>query len=78
MLPPHLHEFTDTELYESYGIGAIKNLWLLTCLVPIARTVNAMAQIGKSTQPQLLKSPKKNIGSLIGAATTRHSLSEAH
>ena len=38
MLPPHLRKFT--ELYESYGLGAVKNLWLLTCLVPIARTVN--------------------------------------
>jgi hypothetical protein len=38
MLPPHLHKFT--ELYENYGMGAVKNLWLLTCLIPIARTVN--------------------------------------
>jgi hypothetical protein len=38
MLPPHLRKFT--ELYESYGLGAVKNLWLLTCLVPLARTVN--------------------------------------
>ena len=38
MLPPHLRKFT--ELYESYGLEAVKNFWLLTCLVPLARTVN--------------------------------------
>jgi DDE family transposase len=38
MLPPHLHKFT--ELYDCYGLGAVKNLWLLTCLIPLARTVN--------------------------------------
>ena len=38
MLPPHLRKFT--ELYESYGLGAVKNVWLLTCLIPLARTVN--------------------------------------
>ena len=29
---PHLRKFS--ELYESYGLGAIKNDWLLTCLLP--------------------------------------------
>lgn len=38
MLPPHLRKFSD--LYDSYGLGAVKNIWLLTCLLPIARTVN--------------------------------------
>ena len=38
MLPPHLRKFAD--FYDSYGLGAVKNLWLLTCLLPIARTVN--------------------------------------
>lgn len=38
MLPPHLRKFS--ELYEFYGLGAVKNFWLLACLVPIARTVN--------------------------------------
>lgn len=38
MLPPHLRKFSD--LYDSYGLGAVKNTWLLTCLLPIARTVN--------------------------------------
>ena len=38
MLPPHLRKFT--ELFECYGLGAVKNLWLLTSLVPLARTVN--------------------------------------
>ena len=38
MLPQHLRKFSD--LYEKYGLGAVKNLWLLTCLLPIARTVN--------------------------------------
>ena len=38
MLPPHLRKFRD--LYDSYGLGAVKNIWLLTCLLPIARTVN--------------------------------------
>jgi len=38
MLPPHLRKFS--ELYDSYGLGAVKNVWLLTCLLPLARTVN--------------------------------------
>ena len=38
MLPPHLRKFAD--FYEKYGLGAVKNLWLLTCLIPVARTVN--------------------------------------
>lgn len=38
MLPPHLRKFA--EFYENYGLGAVKNLWLLTCLLPIVRTVN--------------------------------------
>lgn len=38
MLPPHLRKFAD--FYENYGLGAVKNLWLLTCLLPVARTVN--------------------------------------
>jgi len=38
MLPPHLRKFSA--LYETYGLGAVKNVWLLTCLLPLARTVN--------------------------------------
>lgn len=38
MLPPHLRKFT--ELYDTYGLGAVKNFWLLSCLIPLARTVN--------------------------------------
>ncbi|GAB4492004.1 MAG: hypothetical protein OHK0019_13050 [Saprospiraceae bacterium] len=38
MLPLHLRKFSD--LYETYGLGAVKNVWLLTCLLPLARTVN--------------------------------------
>lgn len=38
MLPPHLRKFSD--LYEKYGLGAVKNFWLLTSLLPLARTVN--------------------------------------
>jgi Transposase DDE domain len=38
MLPPHLRKFRD--LYDKYGIGAVKNIWLLTCLLPLARTAN--------------------------------------
>lgn len=38
MLPPHLRKFSD--LYENYGLGAVKNFWLLTSLLPLARTVN--------------------------------------
>lgn len=38
MLSPHLRKFSD--FYEKYGYGAVKNIWLLTCLIPIARTVN--------------------------------------
>lgn len=38
MLPPHLRKFS--ELYAKYGLGAVKNFWLLTSLLPLARTVN--------------------------------------
>lgn len=38
MLSPHLRKFTD--IYEKYGIGAVKNFCLLTCLIPLGRTVN--------------------------------------
>ena len=38
MLSPHLRKFTD--IYEKYGLGAVKNLWLLTCILPLSRTVN--------------------------------------
>ena len=38
MLPPHMFKFS--ELYPKYGLGAVKNLWLLMSLIPIARTVN--------------------------------------
>lgn len=38
MLPPHLRKFSD--LYSNYGLGAVKNFWLLTCLLPLSRTVN--------------------------------------
>ena len=38
MLPPHLCKFS--ELYDKYGLGAVKNLWLLMSLITVARTVN--------------------------------------
>jgi hypothetical protein len=38
MLPPHLRKFSD--FYQTHGLGAVKNVWLLTCLLPLARTVN--------------------------------------
>lgn len=38
MLSPHLRKFT--ELYAAYGLGAVKNIWLITCLIPLARTAN--------------------------------------
>lgn len=38
MLPPHLRKFST--LYDSYGFGAVKNIWLLISLLPLARTVN--------------------------------------
>jgi len=38
MLSPHLRKFKD--LYAKYGLGAVKNIWLLTCLLPLARTAN--------------------------------------
>lgn len=38
MLPPHLRKFSA--LYDSYGLGAVKNIWLLVSLLPLARTVN--------------------------------------
>ncbi len=38
MLSPHLRKFSD--LYATYGLGAVKNIWLLTGLIPLARTSN--------------------------------------
>jgi hypothetical protein len=38
MLSPHFRKFTD--IYEKYGIGAVKKFWLLTCLIPLGRTLN--------------------------------------
>ena len=38
MLSPHLRKFSA--LYEKYGLGAVKNIWLLTCLIPLSRTAN--------------------------------------
>ena len=38
MLSPHLRKFTT--FYETYGLGAVKNIWLLTCLIALGRTVN--------------------------------------
>lgn len=38
MLPPRLRKFST--LYESYGLRVVKNIWLLVCLLPLARTVN--------------------------------------
>ena len=38
MLPTHLRKFS--EMYATYGLGAVKNVWLLACLIPLARTVN--------------------------------------
>ncbi len=38
MLPPHLRKFRA--FYDFYGLGAVKNIWLLTCLLLLARTVN--------------------------------------
>jgi len=38
MLSPHLRKFSD--LYTAYGLGAVKNIWLITCLIPLARTAN--------------------------------------
>lgn len=33
MFPPHLRKFSD--LYSTYSLGAVKNIWLLTCLLPL-------------------------------------------
>ena len=55
MPPPHLRKFT--ELYESYGLGAVRNFWLLTCLIPLARTVN-------------LNKMKDYVGGLLGNEDT--------
>ncbi len=38
MLSPHLRKFN--ELYQNYGLGAVKNIWLLVSLLPLGRTVN--------------------------------------
>jgi hypothetical protein len=57
MLPPHLRKFSS--LYAAFGLGAVKNIWLITCLIPLARTANlykmkdyvGMALNRKDTQP---------------------------
>jgi len=57
MLPPHLCKFSS--LYAAFGLGAVKNIWLITCLIPLARTANlykmkdyvGMALSRKDTQP---------------------------
>jgi len=56
MLPPHLRKFS--ELHTSYGLGAVKNVWLLTCLIPLARTVN-------------LYKMKDYVGGVLGKEDTR-------
>jgi hypothetical protein len=38
MLPPQLCKFST--LYDSYGLGAVKNIWLLISLFLLACTVN--------------------------------------
>lgn len=38
MLPSHLRKFKT--LYTRFGLGAVKNIWLITCLISLARTVN--------------------------------------
>ena len=38
MLSPHLRKFSD--LYAAHGLGSVKNIWLITCLIPLARTAN--------------------------------------
>lgn len=32
MHPTHLLKFN--EIFDTYGLGAVKNVWLLTCLIP--------------------------------------------
>mgnify|MGYP000952136791 FL=1 len=44
MLPPHMFKFS--ELYPKYGLGAVKNLWLLMSLIPIAQTVKGLLKKG--------------------------------
>jgi hypothetical protein len=39
---PHISKFTT--LYEKYGLGAVKNIWLLVCLSSISKTVNLYKQ----------------------------------
>ena len=51
MLSLHLRKFSA--LFANYGLGAVKNVWLLTSLLPIARTVN-------------LNKLKDHIGSALG------------
>ncbi len=58
MLSPHLRKFSA--LYEKYGLGAVKNIWLLTSLVPLARTAN-------------LYKMKDYVGGVLGSAHTQSS-----
>ena len=48
MLLPHLRKFTD--LYENFGLGAVKNIWLLVSLLPLVRTVNLLGILPKENQ----------------------------
>jgi hypothetical protein len=45
MLLPHLRKLSD--LYASYSLGAVKNTWLITCLIPLTHSanLNLMTQI---------------------------------
>ena len=51
MLSPHLRKFSD--LYAAHGLGVVKNIWLITCLIPLARTAN-LKTAGKNKLPLAL------------------------
>ena len=81
MLPSHLRKFT--KLYTSYGLGAVKNIWLLVCLLPLGRTVNLnkLKDYVGGVLPQSKASPNSHYKRLIrffqqwsGHLGLRHSL----
>lgn len=65
MLPSHLRKFT--KLYTSYGLGAVKNIWLLVCLLPLGRTVNLnkLKDYVGGVLPQSKASPQSHYKRLI-------------
>ena len=58
-VPPHLRKFRD--LYEKYGLGAVKNLWLLNCLLPDSQ----------KSKPVQIEGPRWRTAGKAGSGTVK-------